>query len=180
MAHDQTTGAGATSDEAIKTYVMGLQNAHALEKQAIQLINRQLERIDHYPEVATALRKHHAETEGQIGRIEAMLHELGSDASKLKDLATQMAGNLAALGHTVMPDEILKNHFANCAFEAFEMATYKSLIAMARTTGHAAHVPMLEANLREEEATFQTLQGMTADLSAKFLQRIGAGQKADR
>ncbi len=183
MAYDQTSPRGAasmTSDAAIQTYVMGLQNVHALEKQAIQIINRQLERIENYPEVAAALRRHHAETEGQIGRVESMLRELGSDASTLKDLATQMAGNLAALTHTVMPDEILKNHFANCAFEAFEIASYRSLIAMARATGHAAHVPILEANLREEEAMFQTLQGMTETLSTRFLARAAAGEKADR
>ena len=48
-----TTIASSTfsSDAAIDTYISGLKNAHALEKQATQLIGRQLERIENYPEV---------------------------------------------------------------------------------------------------------------------------------
>ena len=37
-------------------FITGLQNAHALEKQAIQLMERQLERIENYPEVEQLLR----------------------------------------------------------------------------------------------------------------------------
>ena len=74
MAYDQTSSTGAmTSEEAKQSYVMGIQSAHALEKQATQLINRQLERIESYPEVAAVLRQHGAETEAQIQRLEGIL-----------------------------------------------------------------------------------------------------------
>ena len=51
MAYDQTSASGSlmTSDTAKQDYIMGIQSAHALEKQATQLINRQLERIESYP-----------------------------------------------------------------------------------------------------------------------------------
>ena len=48
------------------------------------------------------------------------MHGVGTDRSVLKDWATSIMGNLAAVGHSVMPDEILKNHFSNYAFENFE------------------------------------------------------------
>ena len=103
-----------------------------------------------------------------------------SGPSTVKDLATSLSGNMAALMHTVMPDEVIKNHFANAAFEAFEITTYKSLIAMAEATGNEAHIPVYETSLSEEQSTEQKLQGMTAALSQKYLSLVGAGESAKR
>jgi ferritin-like metal-binding protein YciE len=167
-----------TSEDAKQSYVMGIQSAHALETQATQLINRQLERIESYPEVAAVLRQHGAETEQQIQRLEGILQELGSGPSTIKDLATAMSGNAAAIAHSMMSDEIMKNHFANVAFEAFEQATYRSLMAMAEATGHTHHLPLYEQTLREEEKTFQTLLGMTDALTRKFMQLSLSGERA--
>jgi ferritin-like metal-binding protein YciE len=169
-----------TSDAALDCYISGIKNAHALEKQAIQLMERQVERIENYPEVEQLLRQHIRETEQQIQRIEEVLHSFGEDRSLLKDLATQISGNLAAIGHAIMPDEILKNHFANHAFENFEIASYMSLIAMAEATGHGAHLSALQTTLREEEKTAQILRDMTPDLTLKFMQRSMQDAKADR
>ena len=169
-----------TTDAATQAYVAGIQNAHALEKQATQLIDRQLERLENYPEVAAVLRQHKVETDAQIERLDGILTEFGTSPSTIKDLATMLTGNLAALGHTVVPDEVIKNHFANAAFEAFEITTYKSLIAMAEATGHQAHVSVYEQSLSEEQSTERKLQEMTAALSQKYLSLLAAGEKADR
>jgi ferritin-like metal-binding protein YciE len=168
------------SDAAIQAYVAGVQNAHSLEKQATQLIDRQLERVENYPEVAALLQQHKVETERQIERLDAILADLGSGPSTLKDVATMITGNLAAIGHTVMPDEVMKNHFANAAFEAFEITTYKSLIAMAEATGHQGHIAHYEQSLSEEQATEAKLQAMTAPLTQKFLSLAAAGESAKR
>ena len=179
MAYDQTqSSANLTGEDAIQSYVMGIQSAHALEKQATQLINRQLERIESYPEVSALLRQHGMETDRQIERLEQILGELGSGPSKIKDLATQMSGNAAALAHSIMSDEVMKNHFANVAFEAFEQATYRSLIAMAEQTGHRHHVAIYEESLAEEEKTFETLLGMTDPLTRKFMELSLSGERA--
>ncbi|SDL62684.1 DUF892 family protein [Paracoccus chinensis] len=181
MAYTDTNATGSmNSDLAMQQYVMGVQSAHALEKQATQLINRQLERIESYPEVAALLQQHLAETEAQIQRLDTILGELGSSPSMIKDLATQMSGNMAAIMHTVMSDEIMKNHFANVAFEAFEQATYRSLIAMAQAAGFPQHVSAYEATLAEEEKTFSTLLGMTEQLTVKFMQLSAEGEQAKR
>ena len=181
MAYDQTTsGDLSSSDQAKQSYIMGIQSAHALEKQATQLINRQLERIESYPEVAAILRQHGAETDAQIQRLDGILQELGSSPSAIKDLATEMSGNMAALMHSVMSDEVMKNHFANVAFEAFEQATYRSLIAMAQATGFQHHVAIYEQTLREEEKTFSTLLSMTDQLTVKFMQLSLSGEQAKR
>lgn len=170
----------AMSDAATQAYVAGIQNAHALEKQATQLINRQLERLESYPEVAAVLEQHKVETERQVERLEGILAGMGSGPSTVKDLATSLSGNMAALMHTVMPDEVIKNHFANAAFEAFEITTYKSLIAMAEATGNQQHIPVFEQSLGEEQSTEAKLQGMTAALSQKYLSLVAAGETAKR
>jgi ferritin-like metal-binding protein YciE len=181
MSAAGTIGAASfTSDIAKQTYIAGLKNAHALEQQATQLIDRQLERYKNYPEVSQMLRQHALETERQMEQLEELLHSLGEERSVLKDLATSISGNLAAIAHSVMPDEILKNHFANHAFENFEIASYLSLIAMAEATGHAQHVPVLRQILAEEEKTATWLREHTGDITLKYMSLQRAAQKADR
>jgi ferritin-like metal-binding protein YciE len=179
-----TTVTGASpsffSDAALETYSSGLKNAHALEQQAIQLMQRQLDRYEHYPEVSQRLRQHISETEQQVARLDELMHKLGTDRSMLKDLMTSIMGNLAAIGHSVMPDEILKNHFANLAFENFEIASYISLIAMAEATGNSRHVPVLRQTLEEEERMATWLLENTGAVTLKYMERYQAGRKADR
>ncbi len=45
-----------SSRDLRSTFVTGLQNAHALEQQALALIDRQLDRLVHYPDVADRLK----------------------------------------------------------------------------------------------------------------------------
>jgi len=63
-----------------------------------------------------------------------------------------ITGNLAALAHMLAPDEILKNSFANFAFENFQAASYKALIVMAQEWGFTEALPLLAESLREELA----------------------------
>ncbi|WP_262297282.1 ferritin-like domain-containing protein [Microvirga sesbaniae] len=177
-----TTGmADLTSSEDIRNiFITGLENAHALEKQAIQLMERQVERFENYPEMSDLLRRHITETEGQIRRLDEMLHTFGADRSILKDMATQFMANLAAAGHMPMADEVLKNTFANHAFENFEIASYKSLIVMAEASGNQKFIPGLQETLREEEKTAQAVYDMIEPITRKFLTRSAQGQKADR
>lgn len=177
-----TTGmADLTSSEDIRNiFITGLENAHALEKQAIQLMERQVERFENYPEMSDLLRRHITETEGQIRRLDEMLHTFGADRSILKDMATQFMANLAAAGHMPMADEVLKNTFANHAFENFEIASYKSLIVMAEASGNQRFIPGLQETLREEEKTAQAVYDMIEPITRKFLMRSAQGQKADR
>jgi len=175
-----STGRSFTSEAASETYTTGLKNAHALEQQAMQLMQRQLERYEHYPEVSQRLQQHIAETEQQIARLEELMHGLGADRSVLKDWATSIMGNLAAIGHSIMPDEILKNHFANHAFENFEIASYESLIAMAEATGKSGHVPALRKTLDEEQRMATWLREQTPAITLRYMQLYEQGRKADR
>src|SRR3981189_1067467 len=136
---------------AREIFVVGLRNAHAMETQARELMERQSERLDEYPEVKAKVAAHLRETNEQLNRLEQCLDALGETTSALKDTAQSVMANVMAMTHTMAGDEILKNTFANNAFENFEIAAYKSLLALCGPAGADNARAHLEASLREEE-----------------------------
>ena len=139
-------------DTLRELFVTGLRNAHAVEKQALSIMTPQVVRLEHYPEVAERLRLHIDETNGQIERLDELLASFETSGSALKDAALSMSGGMAAITHTFAGDEIVKNSFANFAFEHFEIAAYKSLLVMADDGGFSTATAALKQSLGEEEA----------------------------
>ena len=168
----------AESSETRSLFITGLRNAHALENQALSLMNRQIERIEQYPEVAARMRAHVEETNGQISRLEQILSSLGESHSSIKDMGASFMGNMAALGHTVAGDEILKNSFANYAFENYETAAYKSLITMAEAGGYRESIPLLQQSLREEQSMAQWLDEHLSEVTTRYMQLYASGAQA--
>lgn len=169
------------SSETVRTiYTTGLRNAHAMETQAIELLQRQVERLQNYPEMEARMRQHIQESEQQQKRLEELLGSLSETHSSLKDTAMGILGNLAAMGHTPAADEVIKNTIANFAFEHYEMGAYKSLLAMAEATGHTAAMGALRQNLQEEVAMANWIDQHINETTMMFLSRSEAGQKADR
>jgi ferritin-like metal-binding protein YciE len=162
------------TDVVQHVFVVGLRNAHAVEHQALALIDH----LSHYPEVAQRLKAHRAETEGQIERLEEILHSLDEKASAVKDATLGLVGNLAALGHVFAPDEILKNSFANFAFENFEIASYKSLITVGETGGFANAIPLLQRTLGEELAMARFCDESLPAITRKYLELRAEGETA--
>jgi len=136
-------------------FVTGLVNAHAVEKQALSIMTPQVARIENYPEVAERLRLHIEETNGQIARLDEILAGFDTSSSTLKDIGLSMSGSMAAITHSVAGDEIVKNSFANYAFEHFEIAAYKSLLVLAEDGGFTSATPLLKQSLGEEQAMAQ-------------------------
>lgn len=161
-------------------FVTGLRNAHAMENQALSIMKPQVSRIENYPEVASRLQQHIGETEGQIERLERILDGLGENRSALKDMALSLGGAMAAIGHSAAPDEIVKNSFANFAFENFEIAAYKSLIALADRAGNTEASQLLGQNLQEEQAMAQWLDSNIEAVTLKFASLSDSGQTAKK
>jgi ferritin-like metal-binding protein YciE len=131
--------------------VVGLRNAHAMEVQARELMERQSERLEDYPEVKAKLAEHLRETNEQLQRLEKCLEDCGESTSTLKDTAQSVIANVMAVAHAMAGDEVLKNTFANNAFENYEIAAYKSLLALCRAAGISALREPLETSLKEEQ-----------------------------
>ncbi len=160
------------------TYITGLVNAHALENQAVSILSRQVERLESYPEMSEQLRLHIDESKVQAQRLEEILNSLGTSHSTLKDLVTSFTGNMAALAHAPMQDEVIKNTFANFAFEHFEIAAYRSLLTMAELAGDNSSPKLLEQSLNEEIHMAKWIEDNLAATTRKYVQLSAAGQKA--
>jgi ferritin-like metal-binding protein YciE len=152
-------------------FVVGLRNAHAMEIQARELMERQSERLTDYPEVKQKVTEHLRETEEQLKRLETCLEACGESTSSLKDTALSVAANVTAMAHSMAGDEILKNTFANNAFEHFEIASYKSLLALAGPAGAEASRPALETSLREEEQMASWIDANVQKVTMEYLAR---------
>lgn len=159
-------------------FVTGLKNAHAMENQAVSIIKPQLKRIENYPQVARRLEEHLRETETQMKRLEDILASLDEDNSTLKDWMLSASGGMAAIGHSMADDEILKNSFANFAFENFEIAAYNSLLVMAEMGGFQGAMGSLRQNLSEEENMARWLSENLREVTAEFVTRREAGESA--
>ena len=168
----------ADNSETRFVFITGLRNAHAMENQALSIMKPQVSRIENYPEVAQRLEQHIRETEGQIARLEEILNGLGEDNSTLKDVALSVAGAVTAMGHSMAGDEILKNSFANFAFENFEIAAYKSLITISELGGYPSAISALQANLREEKAMAEWLDSNLRSVTIKIASLREAGETA--
>lgn len=166
------------TDVVRSVFVTGLRNAHALEHQALALMDRQIDHLANYPEVEQRLREHRAETEQQIRRLDEILSSLDESNSAIKDTALSISGNLAALVHTIAPDEILKNSFANFAFENFEIASYKGLITVAEAGNFRDAIPLLDETLGEEQAMAQFCDQSLPTIVNKYLSLRAAGETA--
>ena len=141
-----------TQQDALRSvFITGLKNAHGVEHQALALMDRQIDHMVNYPEITNMLHKHRAETEQQIARIDEILASFNESASAVKDIALTISGNMAAIAHVFAPDEVLKNSFANHAFENFEAAAYTSLITLADAGSFTSATPLLQQSLSEEQ-----------------------------
>jgi ferritin-like metal-binding protein YciE len=152
-------------------YMAGLRNAHAMEKEAEQIMRRQAERLDHYPEVLSRLRAHIRETEQQIKRLEVILDRHDQSHSTLKDMALQAIGNTLAVSHAMAEDEILKNTFANFAFENYEIAAYRALIALAEKQDDRKALAPLRSSLREEEGMASWIEKNLTKVTLTYVDR---------
>lgn len=166
------------SPEIRDIFVTGLRNAHAMENQALSIMKPQIKRIENYPEVRERLELHLRETERQISRLDEILDGLSETASTLKDTAMSFTGSVASFGHAVAGDEIVKNSLANFAFEHYEIAAYKSLLAIADHGGFTAAHELLDDNLEEEVEMAGWLEANLQKVTLEFLALRERGETA--
>jgi ferritin-like metal-binding protein YciE len=169
-----------TTDTAREIYVTGLRNQHAVENQAIALLERQIGRLENYPEMKDRMRQHVEESKQQATRIEELLAGLNTSHSTLKDMVTSFMGNVAALGHAPASDEVVKDTFANYAFEHFEIASYQGLLVVAEAAGQQASASVLQQSLKEEQAMAQWIEDHLRPTMLRYIERYAAGDTTGR
>ncbi|WP_306754159.1 ferritin-like domain-containing protein [Paracoccus actinidiae] len=167
------------TNAAYDVFIDGLRNAHAMEKQALSIMQPQLNRLEHYPQVSALLDRHIRETEAQIQRIDQIFETLNESSSGLKDTMLSLSGSMAAMTHSMATDEILKNSLANFAFEHFEIAAYTALLTAAQEANVTQAIPLLEQNLQEEVAMASAIHDGLPDVVRQYITLSASDQRAD-
>lgn len=135
-----------------EVFVAGLRDAYAMEMQAKDTMESQANRLEDYPEMQSRAAEHVRETELQIDRLRQCLDMVGESPSMLKDFGTRAMATLQSMTHAAVSDEPIKDMLTGYAFEHFEIASYRSLIAFAKHLDEHRMIPLLEENLREEQS----------------------------
>ena len=167
------------TNAAYDVFIDGLRNAHAMEKQALSIMQPQLNRLEHYPQVSALLDRHIRETEAQIQRIDQIFETLNESSSGLKDTMLSLSGSMAAMTHSMATDEILKNSLANFAFEHFEIAAYTALLTAAQEANVTQAIPLLEQNLQEEVAMASAIHDGLPNVVRQYITLSASDQRAD-
>jgi ferritin-like metal-binding protein YciE len=171
-------GRSAVAAGSREHLVAWLRDAHAMELQSIELLEKQAGRLEHYPELLAKVRAHLAQSHSQAQRVERCLARLGAGPSGAKDLAGKMVGATQQLSGLFAGDEVVKSALADHTFEHYEMASYRVLIAAAEEAGEPEVARICEEILHEEEAMADWLAGHLPELTRRYLDRDAAGEPA--
>jgi ferritin-like metal-binding protein YciE len=136
-----------------------LTDVHSLEANAItQLKSGAAASTD--PQLTAALNKHLAETEQQEQLVRARLEALDASPSTIKDLAQKGWAAATGLASNVAPDTTGKIAITAYMFEHLEIASYRSLRAVAERAGDTETVTLAERIISEEETAADTISGL--------------------
>lgn len=148
-----------------------LRDAYAMELQSQEFLEKQLNRVENYPTLSLRLREHLEETKDQAQQIENCIKMLDADTSMVKNALGKISGNLTGMAAVFSSDEILKSSIASAAFEEYEIASYKILIAAAEHANEAKISNICRAILLQEEAMAAWLNTHIPGLAMDFLVR---------
>jgi len=148
-----------------------LGDAHAIEEQAIQLLER-APKISGDSALAAVYSDHLGESREHARLVEARMNALGDDPSTLKDAALRLGAlNWGAFfqGHPDTPGKLAAFTYA---FEHLEIGGYEQLKRVARRAGDDETVTVADRILGEERAAAERIAGVfdeavTASLAAQ-------------
>ncbi|WP_114860656.1 ferritin-like domain-containing protein [Azospirillum brasilense] len=154
-----------------ETLIDWLRDAHAMESQAVEMLERQAERIKNYPDVLAKVQEHIEVSNRQADRLKQCLQRLGTDTSAIKTGVAMLIGNAQSLSGVVASDEIVKASIFDYSFEHFEIANYRALIAAAEQAGEPEIARMLQPSLDEELEMAAWLEQRLPQLTKTYLER---------
>jgi len=146
------------ADNATAQLVKHLMDAHALEEQATELLDKG-SKIAGDDEIAAIYRAHLLQTQEHARYVAERLQAHGASPSKVKDAV----GKAGALGIGTLtqaaPDTPMRLASAAFAFENLEVATYRLMRSLAERAGDAETVSVAERILEQEEAAAELVAG---------------------
>ena len=146
------------SDNLEQQLIKELSNAHAMEKQATQLLDKGAQMVED-EEVARIFRAHRLQTEEHERLVSERLQAHGESPSKLKDLAMQTGALGLGMSTQVMPDTTLRLASVAFSFENLEIATYEIIQRLAERAGDHETVAVADRIREQEEAAAELVRG---------------------
>jgi ferritin-like metal-binding protein YciE len=148
-----------------------LRDAHAMEKQAEQMLSGLAGRIKSYPQLKQKIEEHERQSRDQAQRVKGCIERLGGDTSLLKDAAAKFLAVGQGFSGLFVGDEVIKGSLACYTFEHMEIASYEILVAAAEEFGDSETVKVCEEILEEEEEMAEWLLENMAPLTREYLNR---------
>jgi ferritin-like metal-binding protein YciE len=158
-------------DDMLEQLRKYLADAHAIEEQAIELLERAPQIVDS-PSVTNVFADHLDETRDHSELIQARLDALGGDPSTLKDAALRLGAlNWGAFfqGHPDTPGKLAAFAYA---FEHLEIGGYEQLKRVAERTGDEETVRTVEGILEQERTAADRIWGVFDDALTASLEAL--------
>lgn len=146
-----------------------LRDAHAMERASIDNLKRQVDHLEHYPDIRTKFEQHLELTQVQEDRIDKALDDMGADKSSIKDAITRFAGQAQALLAGAAEDEVVKQATSTLAYEEWEIANFRALAAAAQHEGEVSMASMFEQMAEEKEEMADWLADAIPDITRRYL-----------
>jgi ferritin-like metal-binding protein YciE len=154
-----------------------LADAHAIEEQAITLLERAPE-VSHEAQLIAAYEEHLVETREHAELVQARLKALGGDPSTLKDAALRLGALQWGAFFRAHPDTPGKLAAFAYAFEHLEIGGYEQLKRIAERAGDEQTARIAEQILVQERAAAERVaSGFDAATTAALEQRGVAGAR---
>jgi ferritin-like metal-binding protein YciE len=166
-----------SADDIGKELDKYLTDAHAIEAQAIQLLDKGSQ-VAGSAELSAAYSEHLDETHGHQSLIQGRLDARGESASKLKDAGLAMGALNWGGFFGSQPDTPAKLAGFSYAFEHLEIASYELLRRVAERAGDQETARIAEQILTQERAAAQRIHALfdSALDAALEAQGVGAGR----
>jgi ferritin-like metal-binding protein YciE len=129
-----------------------LNDAYAMERSLEVMLRKQAENEGAHHAVRERARIHLDETEVHAERVAQCLEMLEATPSTIKSVTGQAMEFAKGMMSKMASDERVKDFLCAYSAEYFEVACYKALIAGASVAGAEEIVPLLEKNLKEDQA----------------------------
>jgi ferritin-like metal-binding protein YciE len=139
------------ADDIREQIVKYLTDVHGTEENAAAQLRAGVDSV-HDEQLAQVLREHLRETEDHERMVRGRLEELDASPSQLKDLAQKGIAAVGGAMSAAAPDTTGKVAIQAYATEHLEIASYRSLRAVAHQAGDVETVALCERILVQEEA----------------------------
>lgn len=148
-----------------------LNEALAMEQESSVLLNTQISRVIHYPDIQSILEAHWHETNRQIERLEALLEHHHPQLIVGHAWTARLKGWCQGLALSLQDDEVIETTMAVHAQAQMEALAYRVLSAGANELGEEALAGDCREMMQQELTMMERLYTQVPELVHLYLMR---------